>query len=270
MRVLEDVSAGAWIAPRRGGAFGAVTLEVPGGYHAYARICHPATDREGNPASWREVARATGRRAHPLMQWHALVNAADPLDMSDSGLWKGENPDYGNLPPRQLAALCELLAEQTARSDRCFFALWDGYGGLETYGWRSDAATGSDAADTNPSRHVFSTQELSRPRLRLPHRDYLVLAGALHDAGRICSWVGDHPFAQSPNLFWQADQAWFVASEIDFDSTLVGGPTSLIEAILHTPELDAWPVEPDDSLASYADRINLTPSDSDGEAPTRD
>jgi hypothetical protein len=98
MRVVEDVSAGEWIAPRLGGAFGAVTLEVPSGYPAYARICHPATDSEGNATSWREVARATGCRAHPLMQWHALVNAADPLDMSDSGLWNGENPNHGNLP----------------------------------------------------------------------------------------------------------------------------------------------------------------------------
>jgi hypothetical protein len=47
-----------------------------------------------------------------------------------------------------------------------------------------------------------------------------------------------------------------VASEIDFDSTLVRGTTELIRAILDEPGLDAWSVGPDDSLAYDADRIN--------------
>lgn len=61
---------------------------------------------------------------------------------------------------------------------------------------------------------------------------------------------------KSPNLFWPADHAWCVASEIDFDSTLVGGSNNLIEAVLKTSELDAWPVRPDDSLAADGDRVN--------------
>jgi hypothetical protein len=66
---------GEWIAPRLQGEFGAVTLAVPNGYAAYARICHPAIDRDGRSASWPEVARATGRTPHALMQWHARVLA---------------------------------------------------------------------------------------------------------------------------------------------------------------------------------------------------
>jgi hypothetical protein len=46
--------------------------------------------------------------------------------------------------------------------------------------------------------------------------------------------------------------------EIDFDSTLVGGSTELIQAILDTPTLDAWNVGPDNSLACDADTINAT------------
>src|SRR5882762_657896 len=42
LRVCEEVSAAAWIAPRLGGAFGAVTQAVPVGFEDYARICHPA------------------------------------------------------------------------------------------------------------------------------------------------------------------------------------------------------------------------------------
>jgi hypothetical protein len=44
---------------------------------------------------------------------------------------------------------------------------------------------------------------------------------------------------------------------------LVGGSTRLIEAILNTPELDAWPVGSDDSLAYDADKINHLPGFAD-------
>jgi hypothetical protein len=73
---------------------------------------------------------------------------------------------------------------------------------------------------------------------------------------RIC-----HP-ASDPqgNLFWPADRAWCVASEIDFDSTLIGGSIDLIRNILDAPGLDAWAVGPDDSLAYDADHVNEIPT----------
>jgi hypothetical protein len=71
--------------------------------------------------------------------------------------------------------------------------------------------------------------------------------------------AADRFLPQSPNLFWPADRAWCVASEIDFDSTLVGGTTELIQAILRGPAFDSWPVQPDDSLAADADLVNPVP-----------
>lgn len=67
--------------------------------------------------------------------------------------------------------------------------------------------------------------------------------------------------AHISNLLWPSDRAWFLASEIDFDSTLVGGRSDLIEAIIDSRELEAWPVGPADSLAADADRINLVSED---------
>jgi len=66
--VVDGLSAGAWIEPRLGGEFGAVTLQVPKGYEAYARVLHPASDRDGNPVRWAEVAEACGTSAHREMQ----------------------------------------------------------------------------------------------------------------------------------------------------------------------------------------------------------
>ena len=62
--------------------------------------------------------------------------------------------------------------------------------------------------------------------------------------------------AQSPNLFWPDDRQWCVATEIDFDSTLVAGSDALIDELMHTPLLETLPIQPGDSLQITADRIN--------------
>ncbi|BFU47408.1 hypothetical protein [Krasilnikovia sp. MM14-A1004] len=226
----DDVAAASWIKPRLSRAFGAVTRHVPQGYAAYVRICHPAENDAGQQVTWSTVAAATGRQAHPTMQWHALVGSPDSLDMIGS-LWPGDNPRRGELDPPTLATLCGALAPHTATPETCYFSLWEGHG------WLPDGIPA---------------------RVHHDYRSYILFTGPLHAAQQL----GFHPrpdwfIPQSPNLFWPADQAWCVATEIDFDSTLVGGTSELVHQLLSEPALDAWPVNPDDSLAADADLINL-------------
>jgi hypothetical protein len=188
------------------------------------------------------------------MQWHALVGSPDYLNMAGS-VWDGANPDRGNLAHATLTVLCNLLAEDAEDEPDCYFCLWEGHSELETYGWL-ETTFAPHSKVTARNRHTFTSDEIARSRLHLPDRDYVVLAGPLRSALRIGSFAAELFWPQSPNLFWPADQAWCVASEIDFDSTLVGGPLRLVDAILHTPELDAWPITADDSLACDADKIN--------------
>jgi hypothetical protein len=259
LRVIDEIGPAEWIAPRLGGQFGAVGLTVPRGYPAYARICHPATNKAGEPVGWSEVAEATGRRPHALMQWHAIVGSPDYLNMTGS-LWDGADPCRGNLAHVALTCLCDRLAEDAGEEPDCYFCLWEGYGRLDGYGWLEATAPPRAQVDDR-DRHILTPDRIdrSRSRLRLPERDYIVLAGPLRKALRIGSFGLGIFRPQSPNIFWPADREWCVASEIDFDSTLVGGSARLIEAILDTPELDAWPVGPDDSLAYDADTINHVP-----------
>jgi len=270
LSVTEDASPGEWIAPRLRGEFGAVTLAVPSGYAAYARICHPASDREGRSVSWSGVARSTGRTAHPLMQWHALVGSSDPFNFKGS-LWPGGDPERGNLAPHPLEVLCELLEKHTTDAEHCFFAVWIGWswvhgGGLiaRTELVRTELVGASATAEpAERAQAAFSADELSRPRLLLPDQDreYLLLAGPLSAAPRLGDPGALGGFSpKSPNLFWPADRSWCVASEIDFDSTLVGGASDLIQTVLDAPGLDAWRVNPEDSLAADADQINQVPT----------
>ena len=91
----------------------------------------------------------------------------------------------------------------------------------------------------------------------MPDRTYHLFAGPVDAALRIGHWsTRDWFIPRPPNLFWPDDRAWCVATEIDFDSTLVGGPARLIDDILEHEAFEAWPVEPSDSLAFDGDTVN--------------
>lgn len=251
----DDVSRASWIGPRLSGNRGSVTDVVPGGFAAYARICHPVPDGAGGWSSWPQVAAATGRTAHPLMQWHAVLGSLEQPSSHDAA-WPGE-PEPGNLPTHTLQALCTILAAHTTAPDDCLFCLWDGYAGL--HGSPAVAIVRSDGKQV-PVPPGVDRAVLDGPRVRLPGRDYLMLAGPLSCAGdldwNLLEGVADR---QSPNLFWPSDRAWCVATEIDFDSTLVAGSTELIDAVLNSPDLDSWRVGPEDSLTFHADVVNPSP-----------
>lgn len=251
----DAVSLASWIAPRLTASLGSVASVVPYGYPAYARICHPVPDGLGGWNSWSEVAAAKGTTAHALMQWHAVLGSSEQPG-SRGAVWPGE-PTTGNLATHTLHALCAILAAHTATPGDCMFCLWDGYGAL--HGSASVAIVRSDGEEVHVPPGVDRTV-LDGARVRLPGRDYLLLTGPLHCAGDL-DWspLDGHEMRQSPNLFWPSDHAWCVATEIDFDSTLVAGSTGLIEAVLAAADLDSWRVDPDDSLTYDGDVINPLP-----------
>lgn len=70
--------------------------------------------------------------------------------------------------------------------------------------------------------------------------------GPIQDATHSFSaWPG----SQLANLWWPADRAWFVVSEIDYDSTIVAGSRESIDAVLRMPGLEAFELSPVDTPA---------------------
>lgn len=271
LRITDGAAASAWIRPRLSGEFTTVTSAVPEGFEAYARVFHPARDAEGNDLRWREAAKAFGTTPHRQMQWHAIrgLAQADELqecrgDEPTHPPWDGSDPGVGSMDLNDLDALCVILANHTSDPGHCFFGLCT----IERW------------------EEQFTKEELrGSPLLRLPDgRDQVVLAGPLAAVGQIVrDWAkpaagsvtftlveqGSGPPAEpdptqfrvreAPNLIWPADRRWLMVSEVDWDSTLVGGSAALIEAIVASPELEALRVEPTDSLAADADEINVAP-----------
>lgn len=237
MEVVDGAIAGAWIEPGLGGDFGAVSLQVPKVFESYARIFHPAQDREGNAYTWAEVARRLGRVAHREMQWHQLVGSSDSSNFSGSK-WDGNSPLLGEMPVDDVGRLRDVLAAQTDDPAHCFFGFcWINH----SYYLR-----------TLPS------EEIAKPQLKLPFgRDHLVFAGPL-DAVDVLGGT-ERVWRESPSLIWPADRSWLVASEVDFDSTLVGGSRELVEALVAASGLEVYEVEPGTSLASFSDKLNPVP-----------
>jgi hypothetical protein len=198
---------------------------VPTGYDAYARILHPAADRDGNPVRWADVARLTGRTMHPLVQWHRLVGAEDTFGAG--GSWTGSAPLRGELDRTQLVALVDVLQRHTVPAGDCWFC-WDVHG------------------------HTHGT------RVAIGDLDYLLARGPVRSALFVGDWTGgqDSFLPEAPTIWWPEDRSWCVGSNMDIDSTIVGGTTRLIEEILADPRLEALRVEPDDSLMYDGDRIN--------------
>ncbi|MFD1504504.1 hypothetical protein FE374_05500 [Georgenia yuyongxinii] len=253
VQIVDDLTPAAWLTDRLTGGWGRVTGVAPDGYPAYARVLHPVARDDGDGYStWADVARLTGRRVHPTVQWHALIGADDPY-AHDSELWQGGEPPEGNLPLPALEALVDLLATHTAAPDDCYFAMWEGWG---SHNGASTRLTLTDGG-TSAVEQLPALYPPAQP-LELPGREYRVFRGPLDAMTELARYDGARvPWTQSPSLFWPADHAWCVATEVDFDSTLVAGTAETIGAVLAAPDLEALTILPGDSLQSDADHVNV-------------
>jgi hypothetical protein len=233
-RPLEwDVSAGRWIAERTDDtAWAAVVSFLPRGFPAYCRVLHPAWRYHGDDdveVRWAEVAAHNGTVAHPHMTWVGITGDWDYRDEdSQPPVWD-RAPDEGHLPTTVATRLTAVLRRHTTTPDDCWFGVWHGHD---------------------------SSLELPAPTLELPSREHWLLRGPIELAEQN---MADEPSEQSVNLWWPADRAWCVATELDSMSTYVGGSTACIAELLQTPDLEVLPAAPDDVMSLDSDPINPIP-----------
>ena len=264
---VADPASGAWIAPRLHGFGGRVHCVVPNGFAGYVRILHPASDAQNRDIRWSEVCRQTGRTAHALMQWNGIAGVVEHVTREGrwphrymhtrrTQEWEGSQPRVGHAPPEVLDPVLEVLAAFTPPDSECVAALWEGWGWLSPGGWALLRAD-DDPTPAPPSPAALPAEVLALPRLTLPGRNYLLFRGPLEAVRRMGHQITDDWFdPQSPSLLWPADRSWCLATEIDFDSTLVGGPRELVAALLAESRLEAWQVEPGDDLTEAGDAVN--------------
>lgn len=230
--LATDLSPVRWIIEQTHGFAVNVGSLVPAGFSSYVRVLHPAYRQDAaTPTSdptritWAEIARANGRIIHSEVQFDSLGHAPLP---EQPDLWDAE-PGEGTFPADLAAKLAAALGPHTATPDRCWFAVWDGWGDLE-----------------------FSS--LGAPTFQLPGRNYFLFAGPLSAAKQ--SLGGALGEDRPANLWWPNDRAWCVATEIDLNSTYIGGSDVCTTELLTTAGLEVVRASLTDGIQWDTDRIN--------------
>ncbi|WP_245177155.1 hypothetical protein [Geodermatophilus sp. DF01-2] len=232
---MTDVSSGAWIAESLRPAPGTVAALVPPVFGAYAPVLHPAYRYVGDDdveVTWAEVAAANGTVAHPLVQWAGITGGWEyHHEDSQPPTWDGA-PAEGHLPVAVADRLARVLARHTGTPGECWFGRWDGFGyDVPGHGGAS--------------------------RLALPGgHDVVLVRGTVRDASRN---LAPEPHEQSANLWWPADRAWLVTTDIDLVSTYVGGSAACIADLASAPDLEVAPASPDDRVGRADDPLNPVP-----------
>jgi hypothetical protein len=253
---MNDLTEAGWIELDTWAGSGStkVASVVPRGFAAYVRIFHSVPGTSG-PRKWSDVAEATGRTMHPLAQWKRISRGGDAVDRWDS-------PPEGVPSPELLTRLVSTLGAVTSDPSLCFFAIWDGWGQLHSSSFVSFRFPGQPTDVATPvEQFIAEREEEARryPRFECDPatgRPYLLGTGPLE----VVLEISDGTFFERPgipvSMWWPSDHSWFVASEIDFDSTVVGGSTDLRDAIVGDPGLEALEVQPDGVLSENGDTIN--------------
>ncbi|WP_459643588.1 hypothetical protein [Kineococcus sp. NUM-3379] len=188
----RDVSAAGWIESSRQPWHRLVSLG-PAGFAAYARL-----------------------RFVPDPTWPGQFEGDVAL---------GPGPDAPSENDQVRAALT-VLAAHTATADRCFFAVWDGWGLVPT-----DEAT---------------------PRMRVPNRDHLLFEGSASDLGDSRQWDrvlrprdgrGTWADGPCPAFVWPADRAWCLTRDVDTHYAAIGASGAAVQDLLDLPHLDVVPAD---------------------------
>ena len=231
--VALDTSAGLWLVESASMAKpDTVAALVPASFEAVARVFHPAVRYVGDDdveVSWASVAAANGTVDHPLMQWGSVTGSMEYFENDDqSPLWHGA-PARGHLPSPVAERLVTVLRPYTTTPDVCWFAVAEG---------------GAVITD--------------HPMLELPRCDFWLVNGPIELAA---ANMAAEPFEQSANLWWPADRAWCVATDVDLVTSYVGGSAVCIAELVATAGLEAAPAAFDQPVTWDADRVNPFPPD---------
>ncbi len=213
----------------------------------------------------------------------------------DAAGWRYGDPEAGALAPDLVAAVAQTLSAHTTTPDSGFAAVWSGWGGLLGFFGETPSRTFLQVTDSQAAvreqhnamlgRSIHDSfnnvlgrstwqpgilsDEISRgAQLQLPAREYILFRGGVSEfvapdwvermpwRDRESETHGFPPSAQSPGIVWPDDHAWVMVSEVDYDSTIVGGSAALIRALQADARLETSPIREGTSLQWDADEVN--------------
>ena len=220
---------------------------VPDAYEAYVRLHHPLP--EG--VRWAEAGPSYLQPGGAEYEWPF----PEPLDQADEG----------NLDAEVVDRLIPMLATATSNARRCHFGLWAGWGELHPQGntsvFRQYTPSMVGTLRTRLVQRRLRRQEIRKQQATYAFvgscavepwwggRDMLLFDGPIEAVRSIGAvyLIDNDLHRRSPQWWWPEDRAWFLATEIDYPWTYVGGAAELITQILSDSELEVVEVHPEDA-----------------------
>lgn len=271
---IAGLDAASWLVAAIPEFGGTVHQLMPAGYESYVRVFHRPD--QGQPdgesaTSWAEVARGHGTQLHPEAQWTALTRGRPASPHHASPETSTDEPTPGSLDPMQLGRLSVLLAAHTTTPEQCHYALWEGTGKSPSSWdriprfrlpgrthWLFAPVPVAEVPACSVELEVSGNEEQARQPDGI--RGLMVLGRPKkhQDSHDWVQWQREHGLVQSPSWWWPEDRAWVVHSEVDYDSTLIGGTRALANELVGDPDLECLEVTPTTSLMVHADQLNHT------------
>lgn len=217
---------------------------VPTGFDRHARILHPGWQIKKDtkrPVRWADMAKHTGRPFHRLSHWPEVSGVPRTDDDRISQIVSGggvviDYPDEGKLPEIVAKPLRDILAKHVSPDESCWFGVWVGFG-----------------CDYKPEIPITSSIDTR-------FREWHLFKGPIAAIGFQFFLQQDY----TANIIWPDGRTWFVSTDIDLDTTYVGGSIKLIDELLNAKDLEAVEAHRDD----YVTPIDHTAYNSDS-YPTR-
>jgi hypothetical protein len=173
------------------------------------------------------------------------------------------------MPIEWLSRVARILAGHSAETAGRA-ALWEGNGWLHpggssvvTFRASDDGAGSETEPQSGPDQSLpFDPGEWEDRKLELPNRAYFVFD---LDLKRLTdpAWAEDSGWGwgtsfweDTPNLLWPNDRSWFLVSEIDFDSTVIGCSAAVAAELLADGVLETALIPEGASLSFEGDEVN--------------
>lgn len=224
----------------------------------------PGEDGPRDAAGWRYLQPAQGQLAPDLLAAVAALLAAHTTTPDEGfvAVWEGWGGLVGHLGYGPSRALLTLSASDDTPRDEVEARHRDF---LE----RSARDQLNNAFRKPTWQPGILSDEISRgQRFELPARSHILFRGGVAELARgdwqqrvpwqdeAMAGAGFASTAESPSLIWPDDRAWVLVSEVDYDSTIVGGSHQLVRALCADPRLEALPVREGADLTWDADEVN--------------
>ncbi|TLP96986.1 hypothetical protein FEF26_08365 [Nesterenkonia salmonea] len=249
---------------------------------------------ETQRVTWADTAASFGTIMHRTAQYPRLVRSdyeeSDGVVAPDG--WRYSGPSEGCLDAETLTTVAAVLARHTTTPHSGVAAIWEGWGGLTSSDglgyfsvsaldqrpWAACAQRMLGSArgaiqgmlsrfprrPAEPGTGLLSAEMASGPRLELhgdTGRTYILFEAGAEDFAEEhwterAPWIGGSMWSQSPSIIWPDDHSWVLATELDYDSTLIAGSTVLVQHLVRTPGLEVHALHHDADLSWEGDSVN--------------